>query len=228
MFSNKNSAPILLTALIALILFASYYYFVLPKKQEAERLNSSVSSLQQEITSLQSQIALKQNEERKVPENLFALQKKVPAHKDIVNLLLNMEEIELLSTSKITGMQFNNYDALVSESELQDPIDTEADSATEEQATEELPTSSIAKETLPPELQMVTFNIELESKNEADLTIFLKELESLQRVIRVDQIDLQVPGEADLVEDGTPKTVSATIQATTFYYDSAENSYHYK
>ncbi|WP_042472165.1 hypothetical protein [Bacillus ndiopicus] len=218
MFSNKNSAPILLTVLVALLLFASYYYFVLPKKDETERLRSSVSNLQQEIKSLQSQIAMKKNEEGQVPENLFALQKKVPQNKDIVNLLLNMEEIELLSKSKITGMQFNNYDALVSESELQEPSKPEAINKTEEQATEELPTSSISKELLPPELQMVTFNVEFETKNESDLTIFLKELESLERIVRIDQIDLQVPGEADLVEEGPAKTVSTKIQATTFYY----------
>ncbi|MEC1179241.1 potassium transporter [Metasolibacillus meyeri] len=217
MFSNKNSAPILLTVLVALLLFVSYYYFVLPKKEQAERLHSAVSSLQEEIMSLQSQIAMKQSEESQVPENLFVLQKKVPQHKDIVNLLLNMEEIGLLSASKITGMQFNNYDALVSESELQDISDSET--VTEQQFTEELPTSSIAKEALPPELQMVTFNVELESRNESDFTIFLKELESLERIIRIDQIDLQVPGEADLIEDAPPKTVSTKIQATTFYYE---------
>lgn len=201
-----------------LLLFVSYYYFVLPKKDDAKRLQDTVSSLQQEITHLQSQIAVKKSEESQVPENLFALQKKVPQNKDIVTLLLNMEEIELLSASKITGVQFNNYDALVSESGLQDP-DTAAANSESNANQEELPTSSIAKESLPTALQMVTFTIDFEAMSETRMTMFVKELESLERTVRIDQIDLRVPGEEDLVAEGPPKTISAKIQATTFYYE---------
>ena len=234
MFSNKNSGPILITVLAVLLLFVSYYYFVLPKKEEAKSLQGTVSSLQEEITNLQSQIVKKKGKKGQVPENLFAMQKKVPQDKDIVKLLLNVEEIEMLSMSKITGMQFNNYDALVSESELNDSntpkANTEAADQTttnetianeiiEQAPTEELQTSSIAKTSLPPELQMVTFTLELEAMNETRMTIFVKELETLERIVRIDQIDLQVPGEADALEEGPKKTVSAKIQATTFYYE---------
>lgn len=227
MFSNKNSAPLLITAVVLLLLFAIYYYLVIPKKDQVASIQSSISSLEQNITELQSSIATLESPEGAAKNNTFAYEKKLPLQKAMNELLLNIEEIELLSTTKVSGMQFNNYDALVSESTLEvleeeTTEDAEAEptdeAETEAAETEEtLPTSTIAKESLPQELQMVTFTVNVEAMDEESLTIFLKELETLERIVRIDGVDLQVPGEENQFAEEAG-VINASIQATTFYY----------
>ncbi|GLC87259.1 potassium transporter [Lysinibacillus piscis] len=221
MFSNKNSAPILLSALVLVLLFALYYFIVLPKKDEVQQLQNNITVLQQDMTNLQTQITMQKSTEKNTLENVFALQKKVPKDKDIAKLLLNLEEIELLSTSRIVGMQFNNYDAIVNESTLQDPSQPaeEEQANSSENETAEPPTSTIAIDTLPPELQMMTFNIDMAAMDADKLTIFLKELEALERVIRIDHVELALSGEEAELAETAPKAPTAKIQATTFYYE---------
>lgn len=56
--SGKNSGPLLVTALVLVILFAVYYYVVLPKQDEAEIKQSTVDTLNSEISTMKEQIAL--------------------------------------------------------------------------------------------------------------------------------------------------------------------------
>ena len=89
--SSKNSGPILIASLVAVLLFAVYYYIVLPKQDEADMIDSSVDSLHSEISILNEQIASIQEEQSSENSNEFALRKKVPANREIDELLLNIE-----------------------------------------------------------------------------------------------------------------------------------------
>lgn len=212
--SGKSTTTLLLVVLVAALLFAVYYYVVLPKQQEADSLSRSVNSLQTEITTLQEQI-----DEAQLTTNLsdeFMLRKKVPATRAIDELLLNIEEIEYLTGSRINSINFNNYDSLVSESELA-PTPEENEQTNEEDTTEETPVSNIAIDSLPPSLKMITVEIELESPNYARLQTFIKELERLDRTMHVDTIEYELPGEE--LEFGESEVIEATIQVTTFFYE---------
>lgn len=166
---GKNSSLLLLTALVAALLFAIYYYIVLPKQDEVSSMQSSVSSLQTEVASLQEQIALVQDEQNQTASNTFELRKKVPQDRAMIELLLNIEEIEFVSESRIVSLDFNNYDSLVADSTLQDPnqvepvegegtaeatevVNGEVPTAEATETTEEAttpPVSTIAREALP-------------------------------------------------------------------------------
>lgn len=54
--SSKNSGPILIVILVGVLLFAIYYYVLLPKQDEADMMESSVNSLRSEISTLNEQI----------------------------------------------------------------------------------------------------------------------------------------------------------------------------
>ena len=54
--SSKNSGTILFAVLVAVLLFAVYYYIVLPKQEEVDMLESSVNSLRGEDSTLNEQI----------------------------------------------------------------------------------------------------------------------------------------------------------------------------
>lgn len=219
--SGKSSSVLLLVALVAVLLFAVYYYVILPKQEEADRLASSVNSLESEISSLQDQIS--EADKVESTSNEFILRKKVPETRAINELLLNIEEIEYITNSRILGINFNNYDSLVSESDLAPKEEeTTTEETNEENSTEnekeEVPTSTISIASLPTSLKMVTFELEVESPNNARLQKFIKEIESLDRIMHIDTISYSLPGE-ELEFEGTSEIVEATIQVTTFYFE---------
>ena len=234
---GKNSGVLLILALVMALLFAVYYYVVLPKTDEVSAMESSVSTLQSEVSTLQESIALVKDEQSQTPENTFVLRKKVPQDRDMMELLLNIEEVEFVADSRIVSINFNNYDTPVAESALQDPNQVEAVEGEQpaEQSSEEAtaqaegeatdvseqapPVSSIVRETLPAALKMVTFSIDVESPNATQLEVFIKELEALERIMRVDTIQYSLPGEENEFADDRSDIVNATIQVTTFYYE---------
>ena len=235
--SSKNSGPILITVLVAALLFAVYYYVVLPKQEEADMMESSVGSLRSEISTLNEQIVSIQEEQSQEGSNEFALRKKVPDNREIDELLLNIEEIEYVSGSRIQSISFNNYDSLVSASTLKDPnavAETEENvegqtEASEEQTTDTTtetteqatttPVSTIAVETLPPNLKLITFNVDVESPDHGKLQQFIKEIEKLERVMHIDTVDYDLPGEENTYVEDASDIVAASVQVTTFYYE---------
>ncbi|MBD8034542.1 potassium transporter [Solibacillus merdavium] len=241
--SSKNGTLLLVIALAMALLFAVYYYVVKPKQDEELAIHSEMSSLKTEISTLEETIAFHHTQLSQTSANEFVLRKKVPANREIDALILSIEEIEYLTGSRIQSIDFNNYDALVSSSGLQDPtansrteegqatepveqtesIETEATESVEQvedtDAPEELPVSTIAVETLPPSLKLITFNINVASPNDVSLMQFIEEIEKKDRVMRMDLIDYELPGEEDQFTEEASEIVTANIQITTFYYE---------
>lgn len=222
--SSKNSGLLLLVAFVFAVLFAIYYYVVLPKQEEVAHAESAVNQLQTDISSLNEKIALIEENRSQETVNDFALRKKVPQQRAMKELLLSIEEIEFIAQTRVLSLDFNNYDSLVVESTLEDPNkqeETEAELVEEESADSVLPVSSIARETLPAELKMITFNIEVAAQDQTQIEQFLKEIESLERVMRVDAIHYELPGEEAAMAVDQLDIVTAEIQVTTFYYEGA-------
>ena len=244
--SGKNTPILLATVLVLALLFAVYYYLVMPKKDEVAVKESNVAAIQANITSLQAQIALAEQEQKpNTTIDYYALRKKVPQSRAVDQLLLNIEEIEYVARARVQSIGFNNYDSLVSASGLQDPnyvppvenTDPNAqtgettdgntentDGSTEQQPSENgeviaTPVSTITPDQLPAELKMLTLSISVEAKNYESLLTFIREIEKLERVVRVDTISYSLPGEESTYNPETSKIVSATIQVTTFYYE---------
>lgn len=229
--SGKNSSTLLLIALVAALLFALYYYVILPKKEEVEYLQSSISSTQSEIASIKEQIE-EINANKSVDyATLINMRKKVPASRSLNDLVFNIEETQYVSGTKILAIEFNNYDTLVSETELENPYasseeenvesatETEEEESTEGEALEEAPVSTIAKESLPPELKLVTFEIEVGSPDFDHLIKFIEEIEKIERIMHIDIIEFALPGEELAFSDTPVGSIEATVQVTTFYYE---------
>lgn len=149
---GKNSGPLLITALILALLFAVYYYVVLPKQEEATEKQNAVNHLTSETATMKDQIALiKENRNDEVDSGLI-IRQKLPADREIDQLLLALEEAEYVSGSRILTITFNNYDNLVSESGLLDPNaptgDEQADGAMEESERDETTDNSETNENI--------------------------------------------------------------------------------
>lgn len=241
--SSKNGRLLLVIALAMALLFAVYYYFVKPVQDEEQSIHSEISSLKTEISALEETIAIHQTQLSQMSTNEFVLRKKVPASRELDALILSIEETEYLTGSRVQSIEFNNYDALVSSSGLQDPMASSqpedgqpttdgservesSEPATNEsveaestEVSEALPVSTIAVETLPPSLKLVTFNINVAAPNDVNLLQFIEEIEKKERVMRIDIIDFALPGEEDKFTEEASEIVTADIQVTTFYYE---------
>ncbi|WP_391202195.1 type 4a pilus biogenesis protein PilO [Psychrobacillus sp. L4] len=221
--SNKKTGFFLIIALLVVVLGAIYYYFVYPLNEEKNSREIGISNVRNEIAVLQTQL-VPPVIETDVMENSFALQKKVPATRALEELIRSIEQVELISESKIESINFNNYDESVAESTLvpiktEENAHTDATETTEENMAIETPVSPVANIVLPAQLKLITLNISVLTKDYEHLNSFMKELENLERIVRVDQIKFSVPGEEQQTEMESEETISAEIQLTTFYYD---------
>ncbi|MEK5333696.1 potassium transporter [Lysinibacillus sp. FSL W8-0992] len=236
MTSSKNSAILLLTALVAALLFALYYYLLTPKLEEVEAKERDVSALQQEIASIQEQITALDTVQQSHGVSMLSLRKKVPQTRAIEGVIRNIEEIEAVTGTRVEAVEFNNYDSLVMDSSIIDPNSpaNEEQAVTAQQPTENseqadseegdnaLPTSTIAKESLPVELKLVTFSIDVVAIDTKAMLEFLKEIEKIERVMKIDTLDITLTGEEAVFEEDADSSIKATIQVTTFYYEGEQ------
>ncbi|MGR6896783.1 hypothetical protein [Rummeliibacillus sp. BSL5] len=88
---------------------------------------------------------------------------------------------------------------------------------------ETLPVSPIALDSLPDSLKLVTMNVTVAAKDEKEIKEFLKEIEILPRIMRIDAVTYESPNKdveasTDSEENTKDELLQATIQLTTFYY----------
>lgn len=224
LFSDKRTGYLVLMALVAVLLGAIYYLFIQPLNEERNSKEVTISAVRSEIALLDSELTAPVEEEEN--QNSFQLEKKVPLTRELDKLIKSIEEIDLVSEAKIESIEFNNYDEIVADSTLV-PSEEEApaepnDVAPEETEVEqpvETPVSPVANSTLPSQLKLITFNMNILTKDYDHLNTFIKELESIERIQRIDQIELLIPGEESLLNLDFKEAISARIQVTTFYYD---------
>ena len=84
---------------------------------------------------------------------------------------------------------------------------------------EDMPVSTMTPESLPDNLKMITFEVEVESPDYDQLQQFIREIEGLERVMHIDAIEYALPGEEASLEEEASSSVSANIQVTTFYFE---------
>ncbi|CAM5182852.1 Type IV pilus assembly protein PilO OS=Ureibacillus acetophenoni OX=614649 GN=SAMN05877842_10471 PE=4 SV=1 [Ureibacillus acetophenoni] len=234
--SNKNTQVILLVALVAVLIFAVYYYLVLPKQSEVDALNRKIQDLNTEISTIQSSITQLETNKGTSTANLFALRQKVPPTSDVDELLLNIEEIEYVSDSLVLSISINDSgssaaDAGIGITSPEDPTaDPNAVNSTDTQnagtettegetVNETPPLVSPIATSLPPELKLLSFSIEVESPDYNRLLKFIDELEKLDRIMHIDSISYSLPGEEIEFAEEETQSVTASLQVTTFYYE---------
>lgn len=224
--NSKKSGILLLALLIASLLFALYYYVILPKKDEVQAKEASIQSLQNEIKSLEQSLA-SFDEQLEVPmQDTLDMQKKVPSVRAVEQVLRDMVEIEEVTGTRMESLTFNNYDESVADANVgQTNTVAEAEAKVNEENQENSetpPVSTIAQENIPPELKLVTFTFDIGALTFDSMVTFLKEVEKLERVMKIDTIKMSLPGEKEKLDKEADTTIKATVQITTFYYEGQE------
>ena len=226
LLNSKKSGILLLVLLIASLLFALYYYVILPKKDEVRAKEASIQSLQTEIKSLEQSLT-SFDEQLEVPmQETLEMQKKVPSVRAVEQVLRDMVEIEEVTGTRMESLTFNNYDEPVANANV-DQTNTVAEAEEKvneenQENTETPPVSTIAQENIPPELKLVTFTFDIGALTFDSMVTFLKEVEKLERVMKIDTINMTIPGEKEKLDKEADNTIKATVQITTFYYEGQE------
>lgn len=232
---EKKTLAILLAVIFFLLLGVLYMYWVKPLKEEVAQVEQNVELLETEIQLLEAE--LQKTDEAADPDGqYYQWTKKLPLDRHVDELILSLQEIEILSESRIENISFNNYDGQLSESdqihheedaeqmdhEEEELNETEStdDEATEEseEALAEPPVSEVIHQ-LPENVRLLTLQLDVVSPNFEQSQKFLKEIETLERIIRVDALSFNKPGEREILEsDEEEIPISMNVTMTTFYY----------
>jgi len=159
-------------------------------------------------------------------QETLEMQKKVPSVRAVEQVLRDMVEIEEVTGTRMESLTFNNYDEPVANANV-DQTNTVAEAEAKvneenQENTETPPVSTIAQENIPPELKLVTFTFDIGALTFDAMVTFLKEVEKLERVMKIDTINMTIPGEQEKLDKEADNTIKATVQITTFYYEGQE------
>ncbi|KPN96421.1 hypothetical protein [Lysinibacillus sp. ZYM-1] len=222
--SSKNSSIILLIALITAVLFALYYYLLLPKLDEVKAKENHISQVQQEVTRINEKLAQLDKEQGQPTINILSLRQKLPATRAVEKILLDLAEIEEVAGTRIESLTVQNDEAAVRQSEELNMVEQAEAEVNGGQDTDKpsTPISSLSKDSLPANLKLITFILEVGALDFNSLESFLQELEQLERVMKTDAIEIKLPGEQDQLEKNADLTLMATVQVTTFYYEEEQ------
>ena len=233
---RQKSSYLLIGALIFALIFALYYYIVLPKVDERATVQSQVDTLNSEIATITADIQTieQKNAETEAP-NIFTLQKKVPQQLNLEEIVRDIEEVEAVTGTRIVSVEFEQQDRDVPETGgTEDFIQTQetlSGAAAEAQENNPLTTGEVggattettapvfSKDELPKGLNYISFSITVITPDYKRLQQFIDEFEKMERIFKVDAISFELPGEAELLATESVSSIQSEIQLTAFYYE---------
>ncbi|MEN0649976.1 hypothetical protein NSQ82_13240 [Caldifermentibacillus hisashii] len=113
-FQEKRKIILFIGIILFLLLGLLYFYLLMPLKDDANAAEQNVKQLETEVEALKNR--LNQNESDQ-PENTAKLEKKMPLSRQLDELILSLQEIEMVSGSQIASINFNNYDGGLTEAD---------------------------------------------------------------------------------------------------------------
>ncbi|WP_368993273.1 hypothetical protein NSQ45_12475 [Caldifermentibacillus hisashii] len=113
-FQEKRKIVLFIGIILFLLLGLLYFYLIMPLKDDANAAEQNVKQLETEVKALENR--LNQNETDQ-PENTAKLEKKMPLSRQLDELILSLQEIEMVSGSQIASINFNNYDGGLTEAD---------------------------------------------------------------------------------------------------------------
>ncbi|MCM3478164.1 hypothetical protein [Caldibacillus thermoamylovorans] len=113
-FQEKRKIILFIGIILFLLLGLLYFYLIMPLKDDANAAEQNVKQLETEVEAVENR--LNQNESDQ-PENTAKLEKKMPLSRQLDELILSLQEIEMVSGSQIASINFNNYDGGLTEAD---------------------------------------------------------------------------------------------------------------
>lgn len=227
-FEGNRRISVILLSLFFLLLLVVYFLFFRPLTEEREEAEWQAAQLAEEVENLQKQAdeadeAVAKTDIDDIEKKRLA--KKIPIEPGLQEFLLSLQEIELVSESKIIDYSFT-YDGNLPERQISEEVEEEGED--DENLSIELEEFSVEVEmgteeealarALPKEVRLITVRLELYSPDYKQLQAFLQEIEKQERIMIISHLEFQKPGEFDLLELDD-ESILTEIDVTTFYYE---------
>ncbi|MFD1708772.1 hypothetical protein ACFSCZ_19030 [Siminovitchia sediminis] len=224
LFEERRTLFLLLLGIVFSVLLTGYVWLIQPLSSELKGKKNSHVSLEEEIAVLKAQ---QQAHQQTANADALLLQKKVPLQPELEKLLLSFQELEYTNGSRINQVEFlydgtepefdfaegeNGSDSSSSHNQAQDPESSEERNTGTSETT--------PGQNKPDNLHTVTAKLSVLSPDYEHFIRFVQDVESLERITRVDQLEFFLPAEKDLAfQADSNESVAFTLQVTTFYYD---------
>lgn len=221
-FQEKRNTFLLLIGLLFILLMVIYLAFLRPLSGELKMKESSLIDLQGNIASLEKEVSLLAEDETEIEIEQISLQKRIPLTKELENLVLTLQEIELVSLSRIESIEFH-YDSSLPTSDFlsESESDDEDEEIANEEATgdtETIPAIDLSEK--PESLQIITVRMDVLSPTYEDFLHFITEIEQQERIMSVSRLYFEKPTEEELIIAEEPdETMTYSVEIITFYYD---------
>lgn len=228
MNTNKRTLNLLLTLLMIVVTFSAFYYFLSPLKNSVKSTKSNIETAEQEKRALEARLEASGWEQDSGDER--ELIAKLPKDRDVQMIIQLLQEAELTTGSVIQSIVFNDYDESaankqlpgLSEADEEESAETVEETGIEDQnnpgSSTELSEPPVTKMTIadiPPTLQLLTLQISVVHEDYEQLYSFIEEIEKHERIITIEGVQLNLPGE--MINIDQLETASSSIQLTTFY-----------
>ena len=215
---NANKTVLIFSCSIILILLAavfSYYLYLMPLFNKVETKKSELQMAEQQVDILESKLNSTGTE---TTTNTIELQKKVPVKRLLEQALLEIEKAEIISDSNIIEISVNGTDSdeTVTDEELTtaDKAIDEANAQDENASDEQAATEEVV---LPNGIHQTTINIIGEASTYFELETFLEKMESSDRIMTVDSLNITGPKEIMSVED-SDQVIDFELTLSIYYY----------
>lgn len=234
-FNNKRTIiAIVCVVLIVALIAGEYFLFLKPLKNEVKTVKTQLETEEKLYEAMAQRVAYSTNE---VVEQTSTLQKKLPVQPFLEQFLLDLEKAEVISNSLITNMSFSDGDLSIDEATQQnltveEQINAGADvnyeangkevfSGNEAGQSENQTENQPATPSIPEGMKRITVNLSVKSDNYFDMLAFLKVLENLERITKIDSLSLSGGEEIKSVEDNV-EGLTYSLVLSTFYYPKLE------
>jgi type IV pilus assembly protein PilO len=211
--SKREQVMIALICLILTVGLISFYLLnIKPIQGTVQALEVELDQEEAILTTINASI--NDNQEKSF-QGTMELQKVIPVEPLLEQFLLDLVKAETVSNSFITSMEFggdstdetiNIVEEYMEEAEETDEVNSENNSE-----------SAIGDGAIPEGLQRLTVNLTVESPSYYELEAFIKALEELKRITKIDELSFSGNKEVVSIED-KPEKLTYTLTVSTFYY----------
>ena len=190
-----------------------YIQMYQPVIKEIMKLQSSITTVKNEVSTLD---VSKKVDTAELLTNTANLQKKLPVAELSDQFVLLLEKAEVASGSRIISIAFNKGDNTEAANTTAEDNIAAAEQANQDAKNAmnfQQDTATTPATTLPAGVKKLTVTLSVESPSYTELEAFIKELEELPRITKVESLSF-----AGVAEGDTSNVLTYSVVASTYYY----------
>jgi len=219
-FEENRNAFLMLSGLLFVLLIVLYFAFISSMLSDLKDERANHIDLQNEIAVLEKQIQQIDETQEELTQEQLELQKKVPLTRELEEIVLILQDIELQSSSLIELIDFY-YDSSLPTPDFSHELDADEvieganDAEGEENSDKESQTIELKEK--PESLQVITISMEITSPSYDDFLQLIKEIEQQERIMSVSKLQFEKTSDFT-VKDERDELITHKVELMTFYY----------